>query len=472
MKRYKMRGTGLALVGALLLACPARGDCADLSLQQAINMALEQNTSLRITQKSEDKAEAAVREAKGNNGVSVSASDSLSVSKSSDSDRSSSNSLGVSASYPIYTGGKNEASIDSSELGLRSAVLTTQRARETLKRDVIKAYYTALESKRVVEVAQESVDKYQAHYVNAEQLYEAGSKARIDLLRSSVELSNVRQQLIRSQNTYEVNLAKLRDLINMDRSEPLNLTDDFSYVRFDVEMKDCIDYALRNRKDLMVDRYTLEQKELAIRMARAGYLPTLNLSAGVDALNSRFEPSSSNSSGWSAGLSARWNLFDSGVTKAQVDAATTERDIAKLNMERDVESVDLELREAYYNMREAEKRFGSTSDAVRQAEEDYYIASESYRAGEGIMLDVIDAQEALSTARLNYISAQYDYVRYKAEVEAAMGIGLDDGEQMAARNMTMDIREAMVPREKMAKQVEELSSEKVAGELAESGAGK
>ena len=85
---------------------------------------------------------------------------------------------------------------------------------------------------------------------------------------------------------------------------------------------------------------------------------------------------------------------------------------------------------------EAEKRLNSTGDAVKQAEEDYFIAREKYRAGEGLMLDIIDAQEALSTARLNYISAEYDYARYKATVENAMGIGLTDGEKEAAAKMT------------------------------------
>ena len=66
-------------------------------------------------------------------------------------------------------------------------------------------------------------------------------------------------------------------------------------------------------------------------------------------------------------------------------------------------------------------RYGKTETAIKQAEEDYFIAQEKYKAGEGIMLDIIDAQEALSTARQNYISAQYDYARYKAALEADMG---------------------------------------------------
>ena len=67
-----------------------------------------------------------------------------------------------------------------------------------------------------------------------------------------------------------------------------------------------------------------------------------------------------------------------------------------------------------------------------------YIAKEKYRAGEGLMLDIIDTQLALSTAQLNHISAQYDYARYKAEVENAMGISLTDKEPAAADRLLAD----------------------------------
>ena len=86
-----------------------------------------------------------------------------------------------------------------------------------------------------------------------------------------------------------------------------------------------------------------------------------------------------------------------------------------------IDSIDLEVRQAYLNMKEAERRFNSTAMAVKQAEEDYFIASEKYKVGAGIVLDVIDAELALSQARLNYTSAQYDYARYKANLEYAIG---------------------------------------------------
>lgn len=427
---------------ALLMASPM-AQAADLSLQEAINLALAQNTSLKITQKGEDTAKYALEQAKGNNGVSVGLSDSLSTSKTKDTDRQDSNSASISGKLPLYSGGKNQANIQKAKIGVESASLTTQRAQEDLKLNVIKAYYDALESKKTVGVRQETVDKYQEHYTNVSQLYAAGSKAKIDVIRSQVELSDARQNLIKAENSYEVDLAELRNYLNIDRSEPLNLTTDFSYLAFDQDMSTCLDYAYANRKDLQVDKNALLQQEQAIKAAKAGYLPTLNLSVGLSD-SQRFHPSSENSHSASATLGLDWNIFDSGVTRAQIKSAETDRDIAKLTYQKDKESIDLAVREAYYNMREAEKRFNSTQDAVHQAEEDAFIAREKYRAGEGLMLDIIDAQEALSTAKLNHISAQYDYARYKATVENAMGVELTQEEKEAAAQLDTDADTALM----------------------------
>ncbi|MBE6091848.1 MAG: TolC family protein [Selenomonas ruminantium] len=427
---------------ALLMASPM-AQAADLSLQEAINLALAQNTSLKVTQKGEDTAKYALEQAKGNNGVSVGLSDSLTTNKTKDTDRQDSNSVSLSGKLPLYSGGKNQANIKKAKIGVESASLTTQRAQEDLKLNVIKAYYDALESKKTVGVRQETVDKYQEHYTNVSQLYAAGSKAKIDVIRSQVELSDARQNLIKAENSYEVDLAELRNYLNIDRSEPLNLTTDFSYLAFDQDMNACLDYAYANRKDLQVDKNKLAQQEQAIKAAKAGYLPTLNLSVGLSD-SQRFHPSSENSHSASATLGLDWNIFDSGVTRAQIKSAETDRDIAKLTYQKDKESIDLAVREAYYNMREAEKRFNSTQDAVHQAEEDAFIAREKYRAGEGLMLDIIDAQEALSTAKLNHISAQYDYARYKATVENAMGVELTKEEKEAAAQLDTDADTALM----------------------------
>ena len=406
----------------------------DLSLQQAIDLTISNNNDIKITQMQENVARANLKQVQGNNKFSVSLGSSVDASKTWDQSHSTSASNRISASLPLYTGGKNQAQIESSEIGIQTAELATERQRETKKLEVIRAYYNALEARKNSEVDQESVDNYSAHLENVSQLYSAGATARIDVLRSSVELSNARQTLIQSRNTYEVNLATLRNLIGVDRSEPLNLVDDISdsyYEIFNRSLENGTAYAHENRKDLQSDLLSIEQKELSVKIAKSNYKPTINANAGAS-WGGTMTPNWGN---WdpsiSAGLSASWNIFDHGVTRAEIESAEAELESAKLTYARDLDTVDLNLRTAYLNMREAEARFNSTGQAVRQAEEDYFIASEKYRVGEGLLLDIIDAQLALSTARKNAISARYDYARYKAEVENLMGIGLTEHERGA-----------------------------------------
>ena len=410
------------------------GSCAKLSLQEAIEIALSQNTDIIITQKDEETAEAEYRKSKGENSFSVNASSNLDVNKSEGSHHNKTLSNRISGNLPVYTGGKSSATIKSSEIAIKLAELQTARQCENLKLNVIQAYYEAIRARKLIDINQEAVSNYEAHYTNSNQLYHAGSKPKVDVLRASVELSNAKYSLISAQNDYEIKLSILRNYLNIDRNESLELTDDFLYEQFSIPLMDCIDYAYNHRKDLLIDLYNLKQKELAIKIAKAGFLPNVTLSIGTGLTGN-------NSTSWdmsadiSTGVSANWNIFDSGVTRAQIDEAKIERDKAQLNFNKDKENIDLALRESYYNMRRSENQLNSTYDAVQKAEEDYFIAKEKYRVGEGIFLDVLDAQQSLSESRFNHLTAQYDYLKYKAILENTMGIGLTQNEMVATQSI-------------------------------------
>lgn len=399
------------------------GECADISIDDAVEMAIARNPDVTITKYGEQTAKAKLRQARGQNSISIDTKINFNRHTSKVhgiSTNSTSAGPSITATLPIYTSGANEANIKSNEVGIDIAKLQTLRKIENMRHDVSTAYYDVLEAAKNVDIAKDSVDKYQKHLENVEQLYSVGSKAKIDVLRSSVELSNAKQDLIRAENTYDNNINILRNLMYMDQSEPINLTEEFVYVPFEISVEDCVAYALVNRKELKVDEYTLKQKELSLKMAKAGYGPSASVSASTG-WDKRFLPDGDNHD-FSVGVGVQWNVFDAGVTKGKVDEANVAIDTARMTVNKDKNDIELAVRKDYNSMKEAEKRFVSTQDAVRQAEEDYFIANERYKAGEGIMLDIIDAQVALSTAKLNYVSAQYDYARYKIALENDMGL--------------------------------------------------
>jgi outer membrane protein len=84
-------------------------------------------------------------------------------------------------------------------------------------------------------------------------------------------------------------------------------------------------------------------------------------------------------------------------------------------------NVELEVRQVYLSMQEAEKRLDTTQKAIAKAEEDLYIAQEKYNAGVGTSLDVIDARLSFTQAKTNYVQALYDYNTNKVKLNKAVG---------------------------------------------------
>jgi len=405
------------------------GYCKSLSINEAVNMALQNNLDIKIAGKKEVQAQAELAGIKAQRGVTVSLKSDFSVAGGKtdgikkEFERDDSNSISVT--YPVYSGGKDSLNIAIQQQTVQQSQLNTLRTAENIKYDTLKAYYDVLEAKKTIAVDDESVNNYEKHLINVKQLYSAGSVPKSDLLRSEVELSNARQTLITAKNTYDVDVITLKNIIKMDRNEPLELTEDFKYEGFNKPLANCLSFVLDHRKDLEESKidYIVAQKN--IELAKVDYKPTVtaSLSSGW---NNQPLPSG-NDHDYTAGVSASWNVFDNGLTKANVNAAEAEMEQAQLTLQQKNDDIDLAVRQAYLNMTEAQKRFISTKTATAQAEEDLFIAQEKYKIGSGIILDIIDAQLALSTAKLNYISAQYDYARYKAELENAMGIDAETG---------------------------------------------
>ena len=121
----------------------------------------------------------------------------------------------------------------------------------------------------------------------------------------------------------------------------------------------------------------------------------------------------------------KWNIFDNGVTSANVNEMRARLRKTQSIATETADSICLEVHNAYIDLRTAEENISTTQIAVARAEEDYNLAQIRYTEGVGMNLEVIDAQEKLTQARTNYFSALYNYHVAKASLEKAMGVPID-----------------------------------------------
>ena len=271
-----------------------------------------------------------------------------------------------------------------------------------------------------VKLSKDSVERLSAHLQNVQAQYDVGVVAKVDVLRSQVELADAEQTLIKAQNAYDLAVADLNNIIGLPHGTDLNVTESLQYNKYDNPMENCINFALANRPELFQAEAGIEAAKAAVKVAKSGYMPQVAASASND-WSSTSWPGDDNQN-WGVGVSVSMNVFDSGVTAAKVNASEASLYKAEETYRQTKDSVQLDVRNNYLSLREAEKRIATSRVAVDSAEEDYRISQLRYQAGVGTNIDVMDAQVALTQAKNNYVQALYDYNTSSAALAKAMGV--------------------------------------------------
>lgn len=405
---------GLLMVNAAALAAPQ-----ELTLQDSITAAVANNPTLKMAQADQDRAAWGVDEAEAGRmptlslGSTYSRQPATGLSPASDGVNSS-----LRLNWQLYNGGRTAGLIDQAEQGLKSAAAGVTKAEQQVRLDAASAYFAVLQNQNLVAVNEQTVTNLTEHLKTARAKYEVGLVAKGDILRSEVELANAEQNLIKSKNAYDLALASLKNVMSVNQADELTLTDQLKFDEYGKTLDESIALARESRPEIVQAEASVSMAETGVDVAESGKLPTISFGASKGWSDS-FLPDSGGD--WSMNVSANWNIFDAGVTGAKVRQAGASLEKAREQAEQTTDAIELEVRQVYLSMKEAEKRLGTTEVAVGKAEEDLVIAREKYNAGVGTNIDVIDAQLSLSQAKTNHYQALYDYNVNKAKLAKATG---------------------------------------------------
>ena len=421
MKKMRAVLAALAACG-ILSAGTALAAPVELTLEDSVNLALENNPQVKIAMLDEMKAEASLDEAEANRGFTLGYVHNAGRSKMEGFTAENSFSNGLTLSLPLYTGGRLENAIDAAEIALESAKLGVNDTRQQLRMDTTNSYYSILQAQNQVTIYQQTVESLEEHLRNVKAQYHVGTVAKSDVLRSEVELADAQQGLIKAENARDLSVSNFNNVVGLPLDTDVRVTEELGYEKYDLVLADCIAYALEHRADGKQAQLAIDAAEEYKSIAKSGYRPSITASASNGWSDSDFPGTEDES--WQIGAKLSWNIFDMGATKAQVRQADADLLTAKELARQKLDAIQLEVRMAYLDVHEAEKRIHTSQVSVDKAEEDLKIAHVRYRAGVGTNLDVMDAQVALTTAKMNYVQSLYDYNTSKAELDSAMGISI------------------------------------------------
>jgi len=335
---------------------------------------------------------------------------------------------------PLFTGGRLISGLNTAQYNLASTRENVRQSRQDTVFNVKQAFYGCLLAKKFAEVAGEAVALAEKHFQNVKNLYDAGMASKFDLLRSEVQMANLKPQLIRARNGVEAAELGLKTLVGLDLDSPVEVRGELTFQPFDADENDLMSKALSLRPEVRQMDYQRLMAGEMLKIAKAGYLPSVAVAGNYNYWADRFNFRNQNwESYYSFNLVISVPIFNGFVNSAKV--AESKAMIKGLEYSRKglLDMVRLEVKQAVLNLSQAKESLLSQEKNVEQAQETVRIAELNYSEGLATNLDVSTTQVALSQAKTNYAQALFDYALALAQLERAMGSGGDENQDAAVK---------------------------------------
>jgi len=302
------------------------------------------------------------------------------------------------------------------------------RARSDVVYAAKEAYFRVLLMREVANIHRLSLRQAKAHLAQVEERHAKGTASRFELLRARVEVKNREPEVIGGENDLALSFQDLKRILGLDGEANPILTDALAYAAAEIEEKEAVTEALARRPEILSLELNVEGRERILAIERAGVLPTLGLYGQVTLQGQSdrnhltgpfYEERRAVST--SAGIALTIPLFDGFRTRGKVQQARSSLRRAEYELEQAVKGVRLEVTKAVQDLESLRLEYESQQATVALAEEAYRIAETRFASGLSTQLELNDAETALDFARTNFAEMLYRYNVAVAHLERVLG---------------------------------------------------
>jgi outer membrane protein TolC len=301
------------------------------------------------------------------------------------------------------------------------AGLQTDRAYQTVANEVAVAYYNVLRTQALRRTAKDALRRAEEELDDSRKREREGVVEREVVLRSEVQRAETRQLVHAATEAEFVALAALNLAIGLKCNEPLHLAEAPEVRPMQNSLADCLQTAVRERREFGVVRNTVEVAVQGSRVARANFAPRVIADGQVlDFRQQAFDGHVDFRMGF---IRLDWILFEGGRRIAANRVAESEVRQAMAQAESIADNIAFQVNEAYRNAVRSWVGIEDARPAVDQAQENYRLVQLRLREGAALPTEIADAQASLTRAQDNYLNSRYDYLIAMDRLQYAMGVG-------------------------------------------------
>jgi outer membrane protein TolC len=320
-------------------------------------------------------------------------------------------------SWMLYDFGRTGASVDRADA---LAAISRENA-ATTREDVVfiakVAFYNVLRAENTLEFQRKNVGQRESLLRQAQAFYEAGVRAKIDVVRAEANLYDSRALLGQAQNELRVARITLLQRMGVDGPSDFQLHGALFEGKIEGTLEDWGAEAQRNRPEI---RALVEKERSSVeslRLANAGYMPFLLGGAGFGYEADEFPLQES----YTASVTLNYPLFSGFLTREQVKEARATLSSVRYEIIEARRRIRLEVERTAYGVQEARERLAAREKQREASEENLRLATARYEVGAGDIIEMTDAQTQMVSADTETVNTAFDYAVTQASLLRAMG---------------------------------------------------
>ena len=278
-----------------------------------------------------------------------------------------------------------------------------------------------LKKQELLAVAKAALASTEQHRQQSKALYKEGLSPRADVIKSEVQVSTAQLNVVSADSAVLSAKAALSAFMGVP------VTIQFEVDGQEVEqmrnhhlpdVRESLDQAYHLRPELMGVKARIAAADASVSQAESGFYPNVSLDASYGWQENTFAPTDTK---WGVGVTVALPVFEQLTTRSKVGQAVANRNVVKASETLAMRAVELEVEQAWLGLKEAHERQTVATKALEQATEDMRVSEGRYQEGIGAILEVIDAQTALTQTKTNQVVAAFDIATAHVKLDRATG---------------------------------------------------
>lgn len=410
-----------------------------ISLQEAIDIALENNITLRQAENNMLLQNAGVTSAQmdflpnlnfGLNGNRNTGRQFVQETLSYDDLTTLSSGASLSSGVTIFDGLRNINNLRAAQTSKLSAEENLQRAKENVIFNTASSYLSVLLNQELLKISQENLEASRKQLEQVQAQVEVGMRPMVDLYNQEAVVANNEFQIVERENALNISIIQLVRILAIDPMQDYEFVtpgiDEENLQVNSYSLTQLIEQAMLNRSDLRGTEAQIKLSEYNLRIARGAYLPTVSLSASLsggysDQFRERtpsgevvdvgyFDQITDRNRRYSIGFNIQVPIFNRYNTKLNVQRSQVDYKNAMLDLEAKKLEINQEVRQAYNDYLSASKQLDTTERALLAASKAYETEQERYRVGASTLIELTQANAEFVSASSNRVQAVYRFV--------------------------------------------------------------